>query len=147
MITRDDRLLSEAYDDVGQVDEGMFDRMKGRSAGKQAYKDAGGKTGLAGVGQKLKRGAITALGGNVKAGETKQIKAAQNASNAANVAEVAAQHVQKIQADLNKMQIDLSNIQDDSLRKAIQGIMNYVPTTPTPASGGDYKGYSGKTGL
>ena len=125
MIDKDDKLLSEAFDDVGQIDEGMFDRLRGKSAGNTAYKAAGGKTGLSGLAQKAKHGAIRGMGGTINRKEQQVIDKATGASNAANVTEVVAQHVLRIQADLNKMNIDLSMIEDDQLRKAVQGIMEF----------------------
>ncbi len=57
-MNKDDRLLGEAYE---EMNEGFMDQIKARRAGKQAFGDAGGKSGIGGLMQKGKRGIINKL--------------------------------------------------------------------------------------
>lgn len=102
MSDRDDKMLEEAYDNI---QEGMFDRAAANKAGKQAFKDAGGKTGLGGL---VQRGAQYVAD---KAGysASPELQAAQDAQGGAKTAaqvEALAQRylvdVQKIAANLQK---------------------------------------------
>ena len=122
MSDRDDRLMTEAYD---QVNEGIFDRMKAKSAGKDAYKAAGGKTGMAGLGQKARAGIANVVGGQLNSKEKTQMAGAKTAQQFAQLNALVAGYAQKIQADLQKINVDANGIEDDALRTAIQTIINY----------------------
>lgn len=135
MRDTDDRMLEESYD---KINEGIFDRMGAKRAGREAVRAAGGKTGLGGLAQKAKRGVIKGLGGELSRKEKQKIDAESIARSKGQVNALTASYMQKIQeiaqkygADVQKLGVDLSMIDDKAAREIVRLIMAYQP----PAQG------------
>lgn len=131
MTDRDDKLMEEAYDNLN---EGWRERMSAKSAGRQAVRDAGGKTGLSGLVQKGKQGIIKGLGGELSRSDVKQQGADNIAQSGGQVNAITASYMQQIQkiannykADIGKLNVDVSMIDDKDARQIVKLIMAYVP--------------------
>lgn len=129
--------MGEAYE---QINEGIFDRMKANSAGRQAVRDAGGKTGIGGMIQRGKHGIIKGLGGQLKSGEQKQMNAQSMARSQAQVNNITATYMTQIKkiaenmaTDLKKLNVDPSLIEDDAAREIVKLIFDYQPPQSEPA--------------
>ena len=131
MINKDDKMLGEAY---GQMNEGIFDRAGAKKAGRQAVRDAGGKTGIGGLIQKGKQAAIKGLGGQVTSADKKQASSENIAQSRAQVNAITTSYMQKIQqiaqaygVDIQKLGVDVSMIEDAKAREIVKLIMAYTP--------------------
>lgn len=131
MRDTDDRMLEESYD---KINEGIFDRMGASKAGREAVRAAGGKTGLGGLAQKAKRGVIQGLGGELSRKEKRQVGAEGIAKSKGQVNALTASYMMKIQkiaqqygADVQKLGVDLSMIDDKAARDIVRMIMAYQP--------------------
>ena len=131
MRDTDDRLMEEALE---QMNEGLFDRAKAKRAGQQAVKAAGGKTGLGGLVQKGKQGIIKGLGGQLNRADQKQAGVDNIAQSSGRVNAITASYMQQIQkiaqkygADIQKLGVDPSMIDDKAARDIVKMIMAYQP--------------------
>lgn len=132
MRNEDDRLLGEAYE---QMNEGLFDRMGAKKAGREAFKQAGGKTGLAGLGQRAKHGIIKGLGGQVKSGELKAIDKANVARSTAGADAIVNAYKPKFKALFDQFKMDLGkttgntedwgDVNDEQMNALIQILENW----------------------
>ena len=133
MRTTDDKAMEDALE---QINEGMFDRMKAKSAGRQAVRAVGGKTGVGGLVQKGKQGIIKGLGGQLTRQAQDQAGKENIAQSSAQVNTLTAQYMQQIQqiasaykTDIGKLNIDVSMIDDKAAKEIVKLIMAYVPPT------------------
>jgi hypothetical protein len=129
MRDKDDRLMEEALE---QMQEGIFDRMGARKAGREAVRAGGGKTGIGGMIQKGKQAAIKGLGGQVTSADRKQASADNIAQSKGQVNALTASYMNKIQKiaqqygnDIAKLGVDVSMIEDAQAREIVKAILAY----------------------
>lgn len=116
-----DKLLEQVYT------EGFLDRIKAKKLGKQAEKEAG-----VGLGLKVKNKAVGMLGGTMSGKQAKTLSAGSIAKSSAQTKQLTDVYMQrlksvveKFKADLAKLNIDATNIEDDSARKIVSAISKY----------------------
>lgn len=115
--------------------EGIFDRMRAKSAGRKAERDAGVTLGTKalGAGSKFLN---KATGGNI-AGSSKLQKTLDKGSvakSSAQVANISTAYMQKLKAiadkfavDIKRLNVDPSMIEDDAVRQILQSLLKYTP--------------------
>lgn len=134
MTSRDDRLLTEAYEEISEAWYNNKSREEdiANRAGKEAHKVAGGKQGLAGVGQDMRKYALGKLGGRMNSKEQGQMNKSAIARTTAIAKSLHDTYlaqlkdlVAKLDSELQKNSIDLNVLPRGTGRDIFKAIRDY----------------------
>ena len=143
MKDSDDKLLEEAY---SEIQEGFWDQRAAKKAGKQGYKDAGGKTGLGGLAQKAGQAIGRKVGMQVSPEREAQAQAQQDAQAQGQVSQLANGYMDRIFGILDKLTKDMDDlgiknieqVKDERIKYWLKGILKLkadMKSQQTPEGG------------